>query len=124
MKRSQKFDTVLAAGGIVVREAPEPVIAIVQLRKDKAWVLPKGKLRPGEEALAAAKREVTEETGHDVSVHEFLGAMSHASRGRHKVAQFWHMRASGRPVGKLMGRREGGAMVALEKGDRRSHPSA
>jgi len=32
-------------------------------------VLPKGKLYPGEGALAGAKREVLEETGHEVSVH-------------------------------------------------------
>src|SRR5882672_99980 len=87
----------LAAGGIVVREAPEPLIAIVQLRKDKAWVLPKGKLKAEEDALAAAKREVLEETGHDVSVHEFLGSMSHASGDKLKIVQFWRMQAGGRP---------------------------
>jgi 8-oxo-dGTP diphosphatase len=93
---------VLAAGGIVVREAPEPLIAIVRLRKDKAWVLPKGKLKANEDALAAARREVLEETGHDVSVHEFLGAMSHAAGGKPKIVQFWRMRAVGGPVRKLM----------------------
>jgi 8-oxo-dGTP diphosphatase len=102
MKASKKPEVVLAAGGIVVRDAPEPLIAIVQLRKDKAWVLPKGKLRPNEEALAAARREVMEETGHEVSIHQFLGSMSHASRGRLKVVQFWHMRAAGEPARKLM----------------------
>jgi 8-oxo-dGTP diphosphatase len=103
MKESRKTrEVVLAAGGIVVREASEPLIAIVQLRKDKAWVLPKGKLKPNEEALAAAKREVVEETGHEVLIHEFLGSMSHADRGRLKVVQFWHMRAGDGPVRKLM----------------------
>jgi 8-oxo-dGTP diphosphatase len=43
-----------------------------------------------------------EETGHEVSIHQFLGSMSHASRGRLKVVQFWHMRSAGEPVGKLM----------------------
>src|SRR5258708_1816593 len=94
---------ILAAGGIVVRDAREPLIAIVRLRKDKAWVLPKGKLKPHEDALAAAKREVLEETGHDVSIHEFLGSMSHEiGRGRIKVVQFWRMRAIGAPVRELM----------------------
>jgi 8-oxo-dGTP diphosphatase len=101
-KRSNGVKPILAAGGIVVREAPEPLIAIVRLRKDKAWVLPKGKLKANEDALAAARREVLEETGHDVSVHEFLGAMSHAAGGKLKVVQFWRMRASGAPVRKLM----------------------
>ena len=92
---------ILAAGGIVLREGSKPRIAIVRLRKNKAWVLPKGKLCPGEHALAAAKREVLEETGHEVSVHEFLGSMSYSVGGKTKIVQFWHMRAIGGPVREL-----------------------
>jgi 8-oxo-dGTP diphosphatase len=84
---------ILAAGGIVLREGSRPRIAVVRLRRDKAWVLPKGKLNPGEHAVAAARREVLEETGHEVSVHEFLGSMSYAVDGKIKIVQFWHMRA-------------------------------
>ncbi len=94
---------VMAAGGIVVREqAPQPLIGIVRLRKNKSWVLPKGKLKPGESARDAARREVLEETGHHVSVHEFLGAMTQSRDGRHKVVQFWRMSAVGGPVRALM----------------------
>jgi 8-oxo-dGTP diphosphatase len=92
---------VQAAGGIVVRDAERPLIAVVRLRKDNAWVLPKGKLKPGENALAAAKREVVEETGHDVEVHEFLGAMSREA-GKLKIVQFWRMSAVDAPPRKLM----------------------
>src|SRR5262245_17664036 len=92
---------ILAAGGIVSREGSRPRIAVVRLRRDKSWVLPKGKLNPGERAVAAAKREVIEETGHDVSVHEFLGSMSYPANGKIKVVQFWHMRAIGGPARKL-----------------------
>jgi 8-oxo-dGTP diphosphatase len=92
---------ILAAGGIVVREGSKPRIAVVRLRRDKAWVLPKGKLCRGEKALDAAKREVLEETGYQVSVHEFLGSMSYTFNGKIKIVQFWHMRALGEPVGKL-----------------------
>jgi 8-oxo-dGTP diphosphatase len=103
MKAREKIRApVLAAGGIVVRDAAMPLIAIVQLRKDGAWVLPKGKLKPNEDALAAAKREVLEETGHKVSVHEFLGAMSHANGNKLKIVQFWRMHATGRRARKLM----------------------
>jgi 8-oxo-dGTP diphosphatase len=84
---------ILAAGGIVLREGSRPRIAVVRLRRDKAWVLPKGKLNPGEHAVAAARREVLEETGHEVSVHEFLGSMSYAVDGKIKIVQFWHMHA-------------------------------
>jgi 8-oxo-dGTP diphosphatase len=103
MKQPAKFRApVLAAGGIVVREASEQLIAVVRLRKDKSWVLPKGKLKPCEDALAGARREVMEETGYDVSIEGFLGSMSHAEGGKLKVVQFWRMRAAGDPARKLM----------------------
>jgi 8-oxo-dGTP diphosphatase len=92
---------IVAAGGIVVRHDPEPLIGVVQLRKNKAWVLPKGKLNGNESALAAARREVLEETGHEVTVHEFVGALSYESRGLPKVVQFWRMRVLDRPTRKL-----------------------
>jgi len=102
MKQRAKFRApVLAAGGIVVREASEQLIAVVRLRKDKSWVLPKGKLKPGEDALAGARREVMEETGYDVSIEGFLGTMSHSEGGKLKVVQFWRMRATGDPAHKL-----------------------
>jgi 8-oxo-dGTP diphosphatase len=72
------------------------------LRKDKSWVLPKGKLKPREDALAGARREVTEETGCDVSVERFLGSMSHVDGKKLKVVQFWRMWATSEPARKLM----------------------
>jgi len=93
---------VLAAGGIVLRRAATPLVAIVRLRKRNEWVLPKGKLDTGETPRAAAEREVNEETGHDVSVHEFLGTLVYDSRGGSKVVHFWRMEAGAEPVRKLM----------------------
>jgi len=91
------------AGGIVVRDGEEPLIAIVQRRKDNDWVLPKGKCKRSETAIAAAEREVVEETGHNVSVHEFLGVISYKSpSGKPKVVQFWRMQAQGDGARKLM----------------------
>ena len=54
---------VVAAGGIVLRQAETPLIAVVRLRKRDEWVLPKGKLDDGETPRAAAEREVLEEPG-------------------------------------------------------------
>ena len=71
---------VLAAGGIVLRQVEVPLIAVVRLRKRNEWVLPKGKLDDGETARDAAEREVLEETGHDVAVHEFLGTLVYEFR--------------------------------------------
>jgi 8-oxo-dGTP diphosphatase len=93
---------VLAAGGIVLRQAVTPLVAVVRLRKRNEWVLPKGKLDHGETPRAAAEREVNEETGHDVSVHEFLGTLVYDSRGGAKVVHYWRMEAGREPVRKLM----------------------
>jgi len=94
---------VLAAGGIVLRREGAPLIAVVRLRKRDEWVLPKGKLDDGETPRAAAEREVVEETGHDVSVHEFLGTLVYESGGRSKVVHYWRMAADGKPAHDLMG---------------------
>jgi 8-oxo-dGTP diphosphatase len=93
---------VLAAGGIVLRQEQPPRIAVVRLRKRNEWVLPKGKLDDGETARAAAEREVVEETGHDVNVHEFLGTLVYDSGGRFKVVHYWRMETRGGQVHELM----------------------
>jgi 8-oxo-dGTP diphosphatase len=81
-----------------VRDGPRPLIALVQRRKDDGWVLPKGKLKGKEDAIAAARREVIEETGHAVSVHEYLGAISYkAGGGKPKVVEFYRMEANAEP---------------------------
>src|SRR5262245_9314748 len=92
---------VLAAGGIVIRDGSRPRVAIVQRRRDGAWVLPKGKLKPNERPITAAKREATEETGYDVRVHEFLGVISYFGSGGPKIVHFWRMRAIRGPIYKL-----------------------
>ena len=93
---------VMAAGGIVLRRGAPPLVAVVRQRKRNEWVLPKGKLDDGETPKEAAHREVLEETGHDVAVHEFLGTLVYQSGGRSKVVHFWRMEAEGGPVRKLM----------------------
>lgn len=92
----------MAAGGIVLRRGAVPLIAVVRQRKRNEWVLPKGKLDDGETPKQAAHREVLEETGHDVAIHEFLGTLVYQSGGRSKVVHFWRMEAEGGPVRKLM----------------------
>jgi 8-oxo-dGTP diphosphatase len=86
---------VMAAGGIVMRRELPPLIAVVRVRKRDEWVLPKGKLDDGETPRAAARREVLEETGHNVTVHEFLGTLVYDSGGRSKVVHYWRMEAGG-----------------------------
>ena len=94
--------SVIAAGGIVLRRENTPRIALVRLRKRNEWVLPKGKLDDGETPRQAARREVLEETGHEVLVHEFLGTLVYESGGRSKVVHYWRMEAKGGQVHALM----------------------
>jgi len=93
---------VYAAGGIVVRGSRRPRIAVVQRSKDERWVLPRGKLKRKENPVTGAQREVVEETGHPVRVHEFLGAITYRTSGRPKVVQFWRMHAAERPSRDIM----------------------
>jgi 8-oxo-dGTP diphosphatase len=66
------------------------------------WVLPKGKLNEGETPRGAAEREVLEETGHDVEVHEFIGTLVYDAGGRSKVVHYWRMETRGGQVYDLM----------------------
>ena len=93
MGRSKRTP-VIAAGGIVVRRNSKAAIAIVQRKRDSAWVLPKGKIKPKEKLKAAAKREAIEETGCALHVYEFLGVISYLSGGGPKIAHFWRMHAT------------------------------
>ena len=94
--------SVLAAGGIVLRQAEPPLVAVVRLRKRNEWTLPKGKLDHGETPRDAAEREAMEETGHDVAVHEFLGTLVYEAGGGPKVVHYWRMEAGHTPTHKLM----------------------
>lgn len=93
---------VQAAGGIVLRRELPVRLAVVRLRKRDEWVLPKGKLDDGETPRAAAKREVLEETGHNVTVREFLGTLVYETGGRAKVVHYWSMEANGEQTRELM----------------------
>jgi bis(5'-nucleosidyl)-tetraphosphatase len=50
-----------AAGAVIFRRSDRGIRLLV-LRAYKNWDFPKGTIEPGEDALAAAKREVQEET--------------------------------------------------------------
>ena len=86
----------------MLRQAETPLVAVVRLRKRNEWVLPKGKLDDGETLRVAAEREVMEETGHDVAVHEYLGTLVYETRGGSKVVHYWRMEAGQTPVRELM----------------------
>jgi 8-oxo-dGTP diphosphatase len=94
--------TIEGAGGIVVRRGVRRLVAVVQRSKDRLWVLPRGKLERNERPVRGAQREVVEETGHRVRVHEYVGAIAYQARGRAKVVRFWRMDAAARPSRPVM----------------------
>jgi 8-oxo-dGTP diphosphatase len=59
------------------------------------WSHPKGKLKPGEGALAAALREVLEETGHYCVPGARLGTVDYEVDGRPKTVEYWAAEESG-----------------------------
>jgi ADP-ribose pyrophosphatase YjhB (NUDIX family) len=68
-----------SAGGVVLNEKGE---VLVVSQRGKSWSLPKGHIDRGEDALAAAKREIYEESGiRDLELIRELGTYE-----RHKIS--------------------------------------
>ena len=82
-----------SAGGVVLLGN-----AILLLRKYNGdWVLPKGKIEPGETHEEAALREVREETGVKATIGKYLGEIHYTykenwdqSRSVHKIV-YWYL---------------------------------
>lgn len=95
----QKPSHLLAAGGIVLRDSDHlPSIAVVHRTRyeDRTgepgdWVLPKGKVEPGEKLADAARREVLEETGCRAEVVGPAWFSEYEVDGVPKVTAFFHM---------------------------------
>jgi 8-oxo-(d)GTP phosphatase len=87
--------TVPAAGGVVWRTAGDgPEILAVHRPRYDDWTLPKGKLDSGEHRLAAAVREVFEETGIRGVPQVRLPSVRYLTGvpGVEKTVDFWSMR--------------------------------
>ena len=88
---------VRAAGGIVSAcdQSGVPHVLVIYRERYDDWTLPKGRLDPGETAVQAAQREVTEETGLDVRVGERAGSVRYRDRkGRRQIVEYWMMTAA------------------------------
>jgi 8-oxo-dGTP pyrophosphatase MutT (NUDIX family)/phosphohistidine phosphatase SixA len=83
---------ITAAGGVVwrIRESAPEVLVIHRPRYDD-WTLPKGKLLPGENDLAAAVREVGEEVGAAVAVQQRIGTIKYFVGDARKKVTYWSM---------------------------------
>ena len=88
--------TVRAAGGVLWRPAPEGIeVCLVHRPRHDDWSLPKGKLEKDEHPLAAAAREVSEETGIQATPQLRLPRVAYQlPDGTPKTVDFWLMRAA------------------------------
>jgi 8-oxo-(d)GTP phosphatase len=80
---------VQAAGAVVWRPAAGGEVALIHRSRYDDWSFPKGKCEPGEHVLAAAVREVAEETGVRVILGRPLGTTRYDSGGQHKRVSYW-----------------------------------
>ncbi|WP_239108526.1 NUDIX hydrolase [Microbispora siamensis] len=91
-----------AAGAVVWRgNEDDPEVALVHRPAYDDWSLPKGKLRHGEHVIAAALREVWEETGLRVVLGRALPPVHYMHDGRLKRVDYWLAQAPGHqdPIG-------------------------
>jgi 8-oxo-dGTP diphosphatase len=85
-------DRVTAAGAVVWRAGS---VAVVHRPRYDDWTLPKGKLEPGETGLAAAVREVEEETGHRVVLGRHLSTVRYSVGRAEKRVDYFAARVTG-----------------------------
>nr|WSZ96965.1 NUDIX hydrolase [Streptomyces sp. NBC_00857] len=96
--RSAPSGTVFAAGCVLWRRSPSGAgieLALVHRPKYDDWSHPKGKLKRGEDTLAAAVREVLEETGHHCAPKARLGTVRYVAQGRPKEVSYWAAESTG-----------------------------
>jgi len=91
--------TIRAAGGVLWRPAAGVIaeVALVHRPRYRDWSLPKGKLHPGEHPLAAARREVTEETGIRAVAGRRLEIGHYDTAAGPKAVEYWAMRGPDAP---------------------------
>ncbi|WP_067692686.1 NUDIX hydrolase [Nocardia jejuensis] len=84
---------ILAAGAVLWRHGDDGAVemALVHRPKYDDWSLAKGKLDPGETAVVAALREVTEETGLNSRLGRYLGHVTYPVTGHRKLKRvdYW-----------------------------------
>jgi len=89
-------ELIRAAGALLWRPSADGAegakdlqVALVHRPNRKDWSFPKGKLEPGEHPVAAAVREVAEETGYHVALGRPLPSRRYQVDGQPKQVRYW-----------------------------------
>jgi 8-oxo-dGTP pyrophosphatase MutT (NUDIX family) len=105
MKRKQRVEDLVSAGGLVYRSNDSELEVVVCGRNaPPVWGLPKGTPDPGESREQTALREVREETGLEVEIERFIDTIDYwfvrPSDGVrcHKTVLYYLMSATGGDV--------------------------
>jgi 8-oxo-dGTP diphosphatase len=81
---------IVAAGAVVTRESSsEREFLLVHRGYRNDWTFPKGKVDPGEHIIAAAIREVREETGYAIALGVPLPTQQYTVKGDDKFSHYW-----------------------------------
>jgi 8-oxo-dGTP diphosphatase len=85
-QRSQgKMDFGIRVGAVVERDGAVLLVRHQKPRRDPYWVLPGGRLEPGETIPECAEREISEETGLSARFSGLLYVSEFLREGRHTV---------------------------------------
>lgn len=92
--------TAYSAGGVIYRiDGPRLEVALIATNDSRRWGLPKGHVRRGETAEAAAVREIAEETGLNGNVQRHLATIEYWFRAGptriHKYVDLFLVRYEG-----------------------------
>jgi len=97
---TQERRTAYSAGGVIYRgDGAGFEVALIATNSGRRWGLPKGHVRRGEAAEAAAVREIAEETGLEGAVERHLATIEYWFRAGptriHKYVDFFLLRYTG-----------------------------